>query len=295
MSLASHLLKHLVITKCCDVPWSKSTISRNQYGKPCFVSTGTESGPARIDFNVSHQAGIVSLIAVLALNSKVQVGTDIVCANERIVQDYGHIDKKGFFDWVDIHGEVFAESETHHMKLSPVPLDPRGPPVKVGGYGRDVISRCQWRNETMYVGVLDAHGLEAKLQVSSNAIIDLKLRRFYAMWCLREAYVKMTGEALLAPWLQELEISNVEGPAAKEGVQNPESLEEGEIFTNLRIHFMGRLVTNVKMQLTAMGTNFMIAGSVMVPVGEDPSSLQMGKWEQLDLERDILAVAESKT
>ena len=295
MSLASHLLKHLVITKHCNVPWSKSMISRDQHGKPCFIPNGTESEQVRIDFNVSHQAGIVSLIAVIGFMGNVDVGTDLVCANERIVQDYAHIDKEGFFDWVDIHSEVFAESETNHMKLSPVQLNLRAPQAKTSGYGRDAISRCQWRNGKINIAVVDEDGLERTLQISSNEVIDLKLRRFYAMWCLREAYVKMTGEALLAPWLQQLEISDVEAPAAKEGIQDPESLEEGEIITEFRIDFRGKLVTNVMMELSALGSDFMVAGSVMVPTREDHPDVKMGKWEQLDLEKDVLVFAESKT
>jgi 4'-phosphopantetheinyl transferase len=294
MSLASHLLKHLVITKYCNVPWPKSTISRDQHGKPCFISERSDSGEGRIDFNVSHQAGIVSLIAAIGSKGKVDVGTDVVCANERILQDYAHIDKDGFFAWVDIYGEVFAESEMNHLKLSPVWLDLGTPDAKLSGYGRDAISRCQWRNGKINVVVVDADRMERSMQVSSSVVIDAKLRRFYAMWCLREAYVKMTGEALLAPWLQQLEISDVEAPAAKDGIRDSGSLEEGELVNEFRIDFKRKLVTNVKMELSALGKDFMVAGSVMVPAGEDESALKMGKWDQLDLERDVLVFAESK-
>jgi len=282
MSLASHLLKHLIITIYGNVPWSQSTISRDEHGKPCF-----HAEHVIMDFNVSHQAGIVSLIASIGFKTKVEVGTDVVCANERLKHDYAHIEKQGFFDWVDMHGDVFAESEVNHMKLSPVSVDGI---LNLSGFAKDALSRCQWANQK--VNFKSTNGEE--LSVDSNIVIDKKLRRFYAMWCLREAYVKMTGEALLAPWLKELEITDVQAPkAAKELLED--SLEEGEIIRDFDIFFKGKRVTNVKMELTALGSNYMVGSSVRVPKGEDESNFSMGKWHELNLETDILAIAETRS
>jgi 4'-phosphopantetheinyl transferase len=291
MSMASHLLKHLVVTKYCGVSWSQSTLSRDPNGKPCFVAKADSPNPVRIDFNVSHQAGIVSLIAAIGFQEHIDVGTDVVCTNERKVQDYRHIEKDGFFDWVDIHGDVFAESEINHMKLGPVEID-LGKLVKVNGFGKDAMSRCQWRGQMVDVKVSGGDGVETTVKVDSNRVIDAKLRRFYAMWCLREAYVKMTGEALLAPWLKELEITDVQAPAAQEGV-SAESLEEGAMATEFDIYFKGKKVTDVRMELSALGTNYMVGGALRVPKRADESVLRMGRWQELDLETDILAVAEA--
>jgi 4'-phosphopantetheinyl transferase len=283
MSLASHLLKHLVITKYCGVPWSKSTISRDSNGKPCFIPA---SGSPTMDFNVSHQAGIVSLIASIGFMEKVDVGTDVVCANEREKHDHDHIEKSGFFDWVDMHGDVFAESELNHMKLSPVSLG-------IGtltGFAKDTVSRCQRRNETLTLKINGGAGEEKTVRVDSDTVIDVKLRRFYAMWCLREAYVKMTGEALLAPWLKELEISDVEAPRAADQAAEG-SLGQGGVARDFQIYFKGKAVTDVKMELVAMGKHYMVGSSVRLPKGETEWS--MGKWQMLGLEADILPVAES--
>jgi 4'-phosphopantetheinyl transferase len=291
MSLASHLLKHLVITKYCNVSWSNSTISRDANGKPCFLPDGNNPGGVVIDFNVSHQAGIVSLIASIGFKKKIQVGTDVVCANERLKQDHSHIDKSGFFDWVDMHGDVFAESELNHMKLSPVPIEINGKELNIQGYVNDALSRCQWRNGEVRVNYEGPAGTLTG-EVSSDAVIDKKLRRFYAMWCLREAYVKMTGEALLAPWLKDLEITDVQPPAAKQGLEDVTALEKGDIKKDFPIFFKGRKVKDVKMELTAYGTDYMVGSSVR-GLEEEHSNFALSNWANLDIDRDVLTIAEA--
>jgi 4'-phosphopantetheinyl transferase len=288
MSLGSALLKHLIITKYCKVPWSSSTISRKGNGKPCFIS---KSGDSKIDFNVSHQAGIVSLIAAIGSTEDVQVGTDVVCANERLKSDYAHIEKEGFFDWVDMHADVFAEKEINHMKLSPVMVDFGIPVASIHGYGNDELSRCQWRNRPLYIKIKTESGDEKMARVESNTVVDSKLRRFYAMWCLREAYVKMTGEALLAPWLKDLVIADVEAPVAGKDTNETYSLKEGGTFTNFECFMKGERVTDVKIDLTAFGEAYIVGGAIRLPRAYE-ETLVFGKWEMLNLERDVLNFAE---
>jgi len=155
------------------------------------------------------------------------------------------------------------------------------------GHGKDILSRCQRRNDFLEIKVG-----EEKLRLESNLVIEAKLRRFYAMWCLREAYVKMTGEALLAPWLKELEISGVRVPAKKDGIWDQNSLVEGEIVKDFRIHFRGNLVTNVRMELSALSGAYIVGGAVRVDTKVDATGLEMGKWTKLDLETDVLAFGE---
>jgi len=298
MSLASHLLKHLVITKYCNVPWSKSKLSREpKHGKPCYIPEGDVGDHVQIDFNVSHQAGIVSLIAAVGFKSQVDVGTDVVCANERLKHDYANIDKDGFFSWVDMHADVFAESEVDHMKLAPVSTTELGlSNGEIQGYGKDTISRCQRRNGKLNLTITKGGGeADESVQIMSNVVIDAKMRRFYAMWCLRETYVKMTGEALLAPWLRELEICDVQSPAAKEGIPDSSSLETGEMARNFKIIFKGKLVENVDMELSALGEAYMVGGAVRAANPEERSLTAMGKWLELDLEADILDIAEARS
>ncbi|PQE19741.1 phosphopantetheinyl transferase protein [Rutstroemia sp. NJR-2017a WRK4] len=286
MSLASQLLKHLVITKYCKVPWSKSTITRAANGKPCYIPT---EGQPHIEFNVSHQAGLVTLIAVIGGDGKTNVGTDIVCANERFSNDYKYIEKNGFFDWVDMHGDVFAESEIEFMKRSVVGLEKILPGRIICETGNEALSQCQSRNRQVDVTVLNDDNGTAELKVNSNVAIDAKIRRFYAMWCLREAYVKMTGEALLAPWLKDLQICDVRPPSAAAS-DDPASLTVGEMSSNYRIIFKGKAVTDVSMELTALGSHYMIGGALRT---ESKVGLALGSWEQIDLEKDVLELGEA--
>jgi 4'-phosphopantetheinyl transferase len=295
MSLASQLLKHLVIAKYCNVSWYNTTISRTANGKPCYILPATDNSKTShvtIDFNVSHQAGIVSLIAAVGFKSQVNTGTDVVCVDERESRDREYIQNSGFFDWVDMHGEVFAESEISFMKLGPVLPSNLGLEGEFMGYGRDALSRCQRRNGKMVVK-LKSGGFEKEVQIDSNTVIDVKMRRFYAMWCLREAYVKMTGEALLAPWLKELEILNVQAPAAKEGNLAKDSLQHGAMQYDFRIVFKEKPLTDVRMELFALGGNFMIGGALRVEDAAERSLATMGSWQELDLETDILTAAEN--
>jgi 4'-phosphopantetheinyl transferase len=290
MSLASQLLKHLVIMKYCHVPWSKTAFSRDSRGKPFWPPPGLVSADhVKIGFNVSHQAGLVSMIAVIGGEGDVEVGTDIVCVNERLEHDYRQIDREGLFSWLDVYADVFAESEVSFMKLAPVKLD-LGKEVELKGFGNDALSRCQWRNRMLRVETMSGKPkTAASVTLDSNVVIDAKMRRFYAMWCLREAYVKMTGEALLAPWLKELEILNVDAPAGNGATQDPASLQKGQVVRDFSISFKGRPVTKVRMELTALGENYMVAASARSPTGRDISSLEMGDWQLLDLESDVLA------
>ncbi|KAH8667445.1 hypothetical protein BGZ60DRAFT_377398 [Tricladium varicosporioides] len=295
MKLASYLLKHLVITKYCNVSWSESTISLGTNGKPCFIPSSNCQSHVNIDFNVSHQAGIVSLIAAIGFEGNVDVGSDVVCADERLSKDYENIEKDGFFEWVDMHADVFADSECSFMKLGSLSEKEVGlEGVKISGFGRDALSRCQRRNTKVHVKVTKEDGTEARVEIDSNMAIDAKLRRFYAMWCLRETYVKMTGEALLASWLKELEILDVQTPAAKELIQDSASLEKGDTAQNFRIVFKNRPVTDVTMELSALGLAYMVGGAVRASNAAERPQTSMGKWQEINLERDILEFAESK-
>ncbi len=47
------------------------------------------------------------------------------------------------------------------------------------------------------------------------------------------------------------------------------------------------------MELTALGADFMVGGAVRVPKGLSQAQVALGTWEKLDLERDVLRIAES--
>jgi 4'-phosphopantetheinyl transferase len=239
-----------------------------------------------VDFNVSHQAGIVSLIAAVGFKAEVDVGTDVTCWNERKKHDDKHIEKRGLFDWIDMHADVFAESEITWMKLGALDLDLEG---ELHGYGKDTVSRCERRGGSVEVEITRSNAIE-RVRVSRDNIIDAKLRRFYTMWCLREAYVKMTGEALLAPWLRELEIMDIQAPKPHVETKDSASLLQGEGIKSGNIVFKGKRIQDVYMDVSAVGQNFMIAGCVRFSKAsqEEISHDAIPKtWIQIQLE-DIL-------
>lgn len=112
--------------------------------------------------------------------------------------------------------------------------------------------------------------------------IKAKLRHFYAHWCLREAYVKMTGEALLAPWLKDLEFRNVQVPSPT--IQTNQESQRGNWGQECSaddIWFKGVKVTDVKVELQAFGEEYMIATAVSEP---KPA---LSAFKELDLKRDV--------
>lgn len=119
----------------------------------------------------------------------------------------------------------------------------------------------------------DVRALESLPFGSANtsAIMDRKLRYFYTVWCLREAYVKMTGEALLAPWLKVLEMRGFAPPG------------DVDAASPLEIYFEGRKLDNVDMELVdILGGEFIIGTSVgRNAAGE---GLALGDYEFLDIE-----------
>ncbi|KAI9743480.1 MAG: hypothetical protein M1818_002793 [Claussenomyces sp. TS43310] len=273
MSLASHLLKHFAITKLCKVGWHDSTISRDEHGKPCYIPGSGKM----MDFNVSHQAGLVSLIAA----ASGEVGTDVVCVNER--NERATIDRDGFFNWVDMHADVFAPAEVQSLKFdaSHLNLHPQ-----VMEHGRDAIARCQYRHPRVS---LASSGGAASLD--SSAIIEAKLRRFFALWCLREAYVKMTGEALLADWLRNLEFRNWRAPASRQQAGEEESLATGEVIGDFEIYLGEKRVDRVAVELRAIGQAYMIASAVRCRDTTAAEAVVFPGYDELDVEKDIYPLA----
>ncbi|MCJ1468333.1 hypothetical protein MMC07_006961 [Pseudocyphellaria aurata] len=112
--------------------------------------------------------------------------------------------------------------------------------------------------------------------------IKAKLRHFYAHWCLREAYVKMTGEALLAPWLKDLEFRNVQVPLpSNPSSHGTEGENWGQTCSADDIWFKGKKLTDVKVELQAFGEEYLIATAVSEP---HPS---LSAFKELDLQRDV--------
>jgi 4'-phosphopantetheinyl transferase len=285
MSLASALLKRLYISRALSIPWKSVTLARKgdpKHGKPCALLPNGSF--AALDFNVSHQAGLVSLIGwnpVPGTSASVQVGTDIVCVNER--DDYRTIDTEGFDAWIDIYTDIFSEAERWDMKYS---LDYitllNG--VILPGSQLNRLDRCISRNLPLSITppTGESHSF------SSDLIIEAKLRRFYAFFCYKEAFIKLTGEALLAPWLTDLEFQGVKSPLPGTQARCSTHGTWGEKVTDVEVVLHGEKVEDVKMTLQAYEEDFMLSTAVKA---DSSVQIEVPEWKKLDLESDVLVFA----
>lgn len=259
LAIGSHLLKRYVISRYCQVPWWEAKVTRNERTKPIYRDPAT--GECPLDFNVSHQADLVALAAVHGYaGGRVDVGVDVVCTSERRERDHQMARAEGWPRFVDMHADVFADSEASYLKyqvLSAVPgLRPGATP---------------------------------------DEVLDFKLRCFYTLWCLREAYVKMTGDALLADWLKSLEFRSFVPPTPAEALGVPARAgDSGQVVTRHSIVFRGEPVADANVCIQAIGPDYMCCTAVRTaPDAADGLRLRMGAFEMVALE-ELVSFAESR-
>lgn len=282
MSLASALLKRLYISRALDIPWKDVRIARKgdpKHGKPCAVLPNGCS--TFLDFNVSHQGGLVSLIGWKGTSStaaEVQVGTDIVCVNER--DDYRTIESEGFDAWIDIYVDIFSEQERWDMKYSLDHITLLNGLI-IPGAQLNRLDRCITRNKPLSITLPSGE----THHFSSDLIIEAKLRRFYSFFCYKEAFIKLSGEALLAPWLTDLEFQNVKSPLPGTQARCSTHGTWGERVNDVEVLLHGEKVEDVKMTLQAFEEDFMLATAVK------GTEVQVPEWKKLDLESEVLVFA----
>ena len=197
-----------------------------------------------------------------------EAGIDVVSTTERrsrdrdmIAQDGGGTGSAvGFRKFVQMHDDVFACAETDIL-MSP-----------------SVTSLLESKDV----------GLDST---------DMRLRAFYTLWCLREAYVKMTGEALLAPWLKDLVFSDWQAPVTtgtrdfEVAAGQPEGDTQG-LLKDFRLSLHGTDVLDTNIVLRSLGRGFMVATSLRTPQKpEDGLSWRLGRYKVLDV-ADILCHAD---
>lgn len=283
MSLASGLLKRLYIFKTLGIEWSKIRYGRKgdpKHGKPCALLLDGTIAP--IEFNISHQAGLVALVGWNT--DEVELGVDIVCVNER--NDYRLIDQEGFDGWVDVYQEIFSQEESWDMKYNVDPfklLD--GTEITPEDIGRN--DRCCARNQEL--NAMRETGEEVTF--SSDLLIDAKLRRFYTMWCYKEAYIKLKGEGLLAKWIKEVEFRNVRAPTVGTPARCSTHGSWGGRVADVEVWDHGKRLEDVKMEIQSFEENYMISVAAK-PAGRLPSD-KLPAFESLSFEQDILEVAKS--
>ncbi|KAJ4295081.1 hypothetical protein N0V90_007089 [Kalmusia sp. IMI 367209] len=282
MSLASALLKRLFVSKALGIPWKDVRYGRKRdptHGKPCaLLADGT---PAPIEFNVSHQNGLVALVG--CSSSEAELGVDIVCTNERTEYNYKLIDREGLDGWVDIYEEIFSEEESWDIKynVDPFPLldGTEITAEMLGRYDR-VCKRGQQIVAVMPSG--------EKRKFSSDVLIDAKLRKFYVYWCFKEAYIKLDGEALLAKWIKELEFKNVRAPRSGAPTKCATYGTWGERVCDSEAWLKRKRLGDVRLEIQSFEDNFMI-GVAAKPADRLPEYLT--DFISLHLEHDVLDFA----
>lgn len=294
MSLASYLLKYLFIHRSCRVPWNEIRLSRTPppHSRPCFIplpksGEGNCEKTVNVEFNVSHQASLVVLAGTTFLPSSSgdvdvpQIGIDITCVDEEGRRGRKHANLAtvpAFENFVDVFAEVFSPREVQTMK--------------------DYAFKKQMKD----------FSTNTATETEADAI-ESALRLFYTYWALKEAYIKMTGEALLAPWLRELEFTDVNAP--EEPVHNNTNDNEnhspgpvcGYPYTGTQTWLYREKVEDVRIEVVGFEKDYLFATAARgggLGTGSRPSigdSQRPDPWQQLekvDIERDIAPCATGK-
>ena len=133
----------------------------------------------------------------------------------------------------------------------------------------------------------DVAALKANNQPSAPVSLEDKLRSFYAYWCAKEAYVKMTGEALLADWIQKLDFRGLKPPRP---VMTSNELEFGERVGNMTgssqfdVLREERKDESVRMEIQSLGSGYMLGVSVRTPeTQDDVRTLNLGSFRMFSV------------
>ena len=292
MSLASALLKYTFIHRTAQIPWSDITISKTPvpHKRPYWQPPSNWTGTGGLEFNVTHQNGIIAIIgcATPTLQSQevslplpstaptssetstgrtpqIRLGVDVACVSEKGRTPTTITTQAALDEWVDIFGEMFSW-------------------------------RC--RQDIKY--------FSPSSSTETRDIYALRLRRFFTYWSLKEAFIKMVGEGLLASWLLELEFDGVSSPPAATDSDYPDdgfswallSAEERKwtppelAVRSTKAVLYGERLEDVKLEVVAYENDFLVSSCIR---GVKEESRDGGsRWTQLDIERDIRPCAEGR-
>lgn len=286
MSLASHLLKYLYIHRACGVPWKDILFSRTPMpeNRPYYASISS----TQVDFNVSHQASLTILAGVIAPSNEQlasqavqgaalalppRIGIDITCVNERRKPMKT---LKDFTEFVSIFSEVFSPKEMATIQN----------PISTLRRARELRLAASFPSD------------------DDATVIEFGLRLFYSYWALKEAYLKMTGDALLAEWVRHLEFTNVIPPAPVDPfiASKPYGLSTGSDhipkspdnwgppYTRVEVSRDGELIENVRLQLQAFESDYIIATAGRgCPVGPVPQDYENAGDHHLHSQHGVLS------
>lgn len=295
MSLASALLKYVFIHRYALIPWDEVRISRtpDPHRRPYWEPGAGSTGETGLEFNVSHQNGLVALIGCRTpeeqkqayatpitgdsakspdaplpetAHEQVRLGVDLACANEHGRTPADMTTQAKLDEWIDIFEEMFSDACRTEMKTAVIP------------------------NTT-----------------STVHLIQQRFRRFYAYWSLKEAYIKMVGEGLLADWLSKLEFHDVCAPDPAQPEDFPDDgfswalRDEDELkwtpgdraVRNISASLYGKRLNDVKLSLVAFEADFLCATAIR-GVHDATEGTPQERWIKLDIEQDIRQCAEGK-
>ncbi|KAI9927640.1 hypothetical protein ASPWEDRAFT_176122 [Aspergillus wentii DTO 134E9] len=285
MSLASYLLKYLFIHRTCRIPWKEVSISRTPapHSRPCFIPSPSILNNGQpipsIEFNVSHQASLVGLAGTTTPSSPNIPGTQPTTA-------------------------VFAQPNPSSTPISSVPqvgIDITCVNERRNGKSNGPTTIQAFREFVdIFAEVFSQRELETIKTLPPGCSVDeavqAGLRLFYTYWALKEAYIKMTGEALLAPWLRELEFTNVVAPSPKFG----QSSGWNNPYTGVQAWLYGKIVEDVRIDVVAYEKDYIVATAARgggIGAGSHPAvdgTDSTDPWQQMqkiDIEKDIAPCA----
>ena len=240
-ALGSRLLKHLAITRACNVAWNTSKVSAHPVnGKPFYQPASAEG--RTVEFNVSHDDNVVILAGVCGKER--QIGIDVMNV-KRTRDKTSWKDHGGWHGWINTFEAALHPNEMSAMQ----DYQPSG--------------------------------------TTDDAIRIQKLRLFYCYWVLKEAYIKMTGEAFLDPHIKQLEFRGVRVPEPAYWIPEPGKFPPwGEVVKDFEVWKHGRHLKNVYMELQALGPDYVVATAISK--SEDGAELAFPPVEVIDLNRDVI-------
>jgi 4'-phosphopantetheinyl transferase len=322
MSLGSALLKRAYLSKSTGIPWDEVKFDRKRdarLGKPCWLAPSSPPSShvssqvawPTIDFNVSHQKGIVLLVGICQHSPAIsgdppEIATDVVSPNER--NDLGSIANSGLSDFISTFSDVLSEQESFALTYTLPP----GSSLTLLSMQQIHVSALGRLDRTTACGVKCEVKLDRETVVfDSDIIIEEKVRNFYAIFSLKEAFVKMGGDGLAATWIRECEFHGVRAPIKAsvarcslagtfgETLSNgysldhqrseAESTEEDHVEVGFQITLDGEEVTDVAAEIQSFEEDYLLS-TMLKPV----SLLGGGRfpgWERVNLERDIMSLA----
>ncbi|KAF3896768.1 4'-phosphopantetheinyl transferase NpgA [Trichophyton interdigitale] len=259
MSLASCLLKYLYIHRTARVPWNQVVISRtpNPHCRPCYINT-REAETLRLEFNVSHQASMVALAGCMYHSD--------ARADSMRKLDPSSSGAKGL-PQVGVDITCTDERERRNPSLAP-------------STEKDLCEFVDIFTEAFSARELEI--IKAGGEDGQARSIKHRTRMFYTYWALKEAYIKMIGEGLLASLLQKLEFTNVVPPEPEdEGVW-------GKPLSGIEIRLKGEQVDNVRMEVVAFGQRYILATAMRGGCAGQAQGLD--SWDEftaIDIDKEV--------